>query len=51
MDCTNKDLLKNNKNVINAAVINRVNKVPNEWHTMNWFQDSYFNLNIEGHEK
>ena len=49
MDCTNKDLLKNNKNVINAAVINRVNKVPNEWHTMNWFQDSYFNLNIEGH--
>ena len=24
-------------------------KVPNEWHTMNWFQDSYFNLNKEGH--
>ena len=28
MDYTNKDLLKNNKNVMNAAVISRVNKVP-----------------------
>ena len=43
MDYTNNGLLKNNKNV-NAAMINQVFKVPDEWHSENRFQDSYFNL-------
>ena len=43
----NKGLLKNNKNVLNAAGINRINQVSYEGHSTFWFQDNYFSLDWE----